>query len=119
MLKLHHVGLVTTRENCEELKKILPGTWSKWEYIEAYQCWCSFNELLPLELIHPGLENHSLTAFINDSITCLHHIAFEVDDVGAFIDPEIGPIEKGACDLLVRFFKPKNKLLVELVQCTT
>ena len=129
-IRLHHVGIVMPNmERAESFLRKFGLEKDYMEYVEDYQADCLFTKYLPnespVELVIP---RGGVLAGYNNGRGGIHHIAFEVDDVGAVRDDyeakgmnmlEETPVQ-GAGGILVNFLRPRfgEGILVEFVQRT-
>ena len=125
--KLHHVGLVVSEEKFED---VINGIWmlnidlgdpvSK--RIDEFGCDCILYG--QVEIVIPD-EGSKLHGWISESITPMHHIAFEVEDInkhtkelkGEGIPVLLDKAVEGVGGTLVNFIHPMYLgIMVELVQ---
>ena len=130
MEKIEHIGIAVkdiTEANAV-FKSILGKTNYKAEYVESEDVVTSFFDLgeSKIELIESSNENHTISRFLNNNNSAIHHIAIKVSDIyfeikrirkeGIRVLNEIP--KEGADNKLICFLHPKDTLgvLIELCQ---
>ena len=130
MEKIEHIGIAVkdiTEANAV-FKSILGKINYKAEYVESEDVVTSFFDLgeSKIELIESSNENHTISRFLNNNNSAIHHIAIKVSDIyleikrirkeGIRVLNEIP--KEGADNKLICFLHPKDTLgvLIELCQ---
>ncbi|MBT7895635.1 MAG: methylmalonyl-CoA epimerase [Flavobacteriales bacterium] len=130
MDKIEHIGIAVkdiTEANAI-FKSILGKTNYKTEYVDSEDVLTSFFDLgeSKIELIESSHKNHTISKFLNNNNSAIHHIAIKVSDIyfeikrirkeGIRVLNEIP--KEGADNKLICFLHPKDTLgvLIELCQ---
>ena len=130
MEKIEHIGIAVAdiAKANEIFKSILVKSNYKTEYVESEDVLTSFFELgeSKIELIEANQKEHTISKFIDNNQSAIHHVAIKVNDIYL----EISRIKKegirvlneipnqGADNKLICFLHPKDTLgvLIELCQ---
>jgi len=126
-VKVHHVGIVVHNEQvARELMESLELKEDYRGYVAEYQSLCIFSQKEDGSVVEFVVPSGGTLATYNNGKGGIHHIAFEVDDIGAhkrrleakgvrFLEDK--PV-KGAGDFVVNFVRPRSLggILVEFVQ---
>jgi|TARA_B110000914_G_scaffold223936_1_gene240547 methylmalonyl-CoA/ethylmalonyl-CoA epimerase len=130
MDKIEHIGIAVKdiAEANTIFKSILGKTNYKTEYVDSEDVLTSFFDLgeSKIELIESSHKNHTISKFLNNNNSAIHHIAIKVSDIyfeikrirkeGIRVLNEIP--KEGADNKLICFLHPKDTLgvLIELCQ---
>ena len=130
MDKIEHIGIAVKDLEVANtvFKSILGKTNYKTEYVDSEDVLTSFFDLgeSKIELIESSHKNHTISKFLNNNNSAIHHIAIKVSDIyfeikrirkeGIRVLNEIP--KEGADNKLICFLHPKDTLgvLIELCQ---